>query len=139
MKKHAHTAAHTDRIARVAHAANPSWPTKKIYDYLRAQFPDADPRGLMIAMVVLAQMPTKTPESLHTPGPWWDAANAATGLKEGPKEKAPERDVCPWHPDKPSACPICKGERRQPPKNFREEYEKALADKSSGNSGRNSH
>jgi hypothetical protein len=65
------------RLAAMAHALRPDWPSKSLLTYLHAHHAGRPYRDLAVALTwVAADSATKTPARLDENGPWWQAAAA---------------------------------------------------------------
>jgi hypothetical protein len=65
------------RLAAMAHALRPDWPTKSLMTYLHAHHAGRPYRDIAVALAwVAADSSTQTPKRLEENGPWWAATNA---------------------------------------------------------------
>jgi hypothetical protein len=81
------------RLAGMAHALRPDWPSRSLLTYLHAHHAGRPYRDLAVALAwVAADSATRTPARLDENGPWWKAALA----------EAPDATRTP------SPTPVCK-------------------------------
>ena len=73
-----------ERLAAAGHALRPDWPAASLRTWLETQHASDAYRDVAVALTVVATDPaTRTPARLTEPGPWWDAAQAASGEPAG--------------------------------------------------------
>jgi hypothetical protein len=78
------------RLAAMAHALRPDWPSKSLLTYLHASHAGRPFRDVAVALAWIAADPaTQTPKRLDESGPWWTAA--AADSREAPIARGPAR------------------------------------------------
>lgn len=81
-----------DRLAAMANALRPDWPVSSLRTYLTARHSHRCYADLAVALATIAtDATTRTPKRLDESGPWWQAAQAASG--ERIRTPAPPRFV----------------------------------------------
>ena len=91
------------RLAAMANALRPEWPTKSLLTHLAKNHADRPYRDLAVALAWIAtDLQTLTPARLAEAGPWWKA----TSVDSPTVTHVPPR--CGLHPDQPAArCREC--------------------------------
>lgn len=104
-----------ERLAAMANALRPDWPTRSLQTHIAANHMQRAYRDLACALAYVATDPqTKTPARLIEAGPWWQVTPEPSRVQAG-------RPIpCPDHPGrKASNCPDCRAEAVPPPPNWR--------------------
>lgn len=98
-----------DRLAAAIHALRPDWPQRSVLTYIARQQAARPYVDLAIALTAVAVDPTsKTPKRVEEAGPWWAAAQAATG-ETTPTPGPGRAPRCPVYGHDVYAAPTCPG------------------------------
>lgn len=106
------------RIAAAMNALRPDWPVRSLVTFLESHQAGKPYRDLAIAAAAVAtDVRTQTPNLLNEHGPWWTAAQAATGNTGPASVPRPDDPRCtePGH-DRELArnCRWCRSEQIAP-------------------------
>lgn len=106
------------RLAGMANALRPDWPTKSLYTLLTHEtVVNRAYRDVALALTWISTDPTtRTPARLHEPGPWWNTTPAATPANRPTPGHPRPCQQCHWPhpPDQPCEQPDDTEHRRSP-------------------------
>lgn len=67
----------TQRLAAMANAMRPDWPTRSLVTFIETRLPERTYREAAVALAWVAADPaTATPKRVLEAGPWWNATRA---------------------------------------------------------------
>ncbi len=102
-----------ERLAAAAHELRPDWPIRSLCTWLQTTHAARAYRDVAVALACIATDPqTRTPRRMDETGPWWSAAQAATGTRSGTAVPRPSDPRCSRHDwEMAENCRACRSEQ----------------------------